>query len=109
MIDMVAILKVAQSRSRMPRNSLSFALLLLIESCAAAQSTSAKTKRVKVIYDDVFLKHSAPRGHEHPECPARVSTIKSDLQDMKVGKVSCEDANMPSRRLRYYCMGEQRH
>ncbi|CAN0022704.1 unnamed protein product, partial [Ectocarpus fasciculatus] len=34
---------------------------------------------IKVIYDEVFLKHRPPPGHPHPECPARVSTARNEL------------------------------
>eukprot|EP00904_Undaria_pinnatifida_P010795 jgi/Undpi1/6846/HiC_scaffold_21.g09322.m1 len=34
---------------------------------------------IKVIYDEIFLKHRPPPGYPHPECPARVSTAKTEL------------------------------
>ncbi|CAN0256302.1 unnamed protein product [Pylaiella littoralis] len=34
---------------------------------------------MKIVYDDFFLKHRPPPGHPHPECPARVSTAKTEL------------------------------
>lgn len=38
---------------------------------------------MKVIYDDVFLKHRPPPGHPHPECPARVSTARDELRGVE--------------------------
>lgn len=39
---------------------------------------------MKVIYDEVFLKHRPPRGHDHPECPERVSTARAELETLEV-------------------------
>lgn len=40
--------------------------------------------KLKIIYDEVFLKHRPPPGHPHPECPARVSTARSELDRLEV-------------------------
>lgn len=39
---------------------------------------------MKIIYDDFFLKHRPPPGHPHPECPARVSTARTELDGLEV-------------------------
>ncbi|CAM9630866.1 unnamed protein product [Ectocarpus sp. 6 AP-2014] len=39
--------------------------------------------KLKIIYDEVFLKHRPPPGHPHPECPARVSTARSELDRLE--------------------------
>lgn len=39
---------------------------------------------MKVIYDEFFLRHRAPPGHPHPECPARVSTARRELGGLEV-------------------------
>ena len=39
---------------------------------------------MKVIYDEFFLKHRPPPGHPHPECPARVSTARTELDGLEV-------------------------
>eukprot|EP00752_Nemacystus_decipiens_P018681 g16746.t1 len=40
-------------------------------------------RSMKVIYDDFFLKHRPPPGHPHPECPARVSTARTELDGLE--------------------------
>ncbi|CAN0563463.1 unnamed protein product, partial [Ectocarpus sp. 12 AP-2014] len=39
--------------------------------------------KLKIIYDEVFLKHRPPPGHPHPECPARVFTARSELDRLE--------------------------
>eukprot|EP00903_Cladosiphon_okamuranus_P011457 g10791.t1 len=40
-------------------------------------------KGMKIIYDDFFLKHQPPPGHPHPECPARVATVRTELDGLE--------------------------
>ncbi|CAB1098407.1 unnamed protein product [Ectocarpus sp. CCAP 1310/34] len=39
--------------------------------------------KLKIIYGEVFLKHRPPPGHPHPECPARVSTARIELDQLE--------------------------
>lgn len=44
-----------------------------------------RTSGIKIIYDEFFLKHRPPPRHPHPECPARVSTVRTELDGLEVG------------------------
>ena len=55
--------------------------------CAAlgvAREGGGGARGMKIIYDEFFLKHRPPPGHPHPECPARVSTARTELGGLEV-------------------------
>ncbi|CAM9231975.1 unnamed protein product [Scytosiphon promiscuus] len=45
--------------------------------------SSDGTGSMTVIYDEFFLRHRPPPGHPHPECPARVSTAREELEGLE--------------------------
>lgn len=48
------------------------------------RESSAQAASFNIMYDEFFLKHRPPPGHPHPECPARVSTARTELDDLEV-------------------------